>query len=71
MTAGSQATALRQQSQQAPGEGAWESLPPAAQEELRRAYSTGGFDSVRQAPGWYDVPEHVRTQILSNLNRIE
>jgi len=71
MTAGAQANALRRQSQQAPGEGVWEGLPPAAQKELQQAYSTGGFDQVRQIPGWYDVPEHVRTQILGNLNRIE
>ena len=71
MTAGAQAQALRTRTQQPPAEGVWEGLPPGVQSELQQAYSTGGFDQVRQMPGWYDVPEHVRTQILSNLNRIE
>lgn len=49
----------------APDENAtWSGLPRDVQTQVKGAYGSGGFDAVKQIPGWYDLPSDVRTQIL-------
>lgn len=42
----------------------WNGLPRDVQTQVKGAYGAGGFDAVKQIPGWYDLPSDVRTQIL-------
>lgn len=55
MGAGTQAHALR-------GVGG---LTEEGAEQVGGAYQAGGFDTVKQIEGWYDLPSWQRTQILA------
>ncbi len=69
-TAAGQAQALRARAAPAESAGVWGSLPGPVRQQLQDEYSRGGFDAVKNVEGWFDVPEHVRRQILTGLTTL-
>lgn len=49
---------------------AWTGLDKQTQQGLRGGYDAGGFEGVVKSVGadeWYDIPEHIRTQLLIGM----
>lgn len=45
----------------------WSQLPRDVQQQIETGYGTGGFEGVKNIPGWYELPEHERTQLLIGM----
>jgi hypothetical protein len=69
-TSADQARQLGGQTTQVPGAPSESSRLPQSQLELN--YKAGGFDAVKNnTPGWYDLPEWMRTRVLRGLHEGE
>jgi hypothetical protein len=46
-------------------------IPNTIQDQLRAGYQAGGFEGVMKSVGddWYNIPEHMRTQILAGVRK--
>lgn len=71
--AGQQASALRRPMQNDDDDAPmWTQLGKQGQDTLRGGYAAGGFEGIVNAAGsdaWYDLPPHVRTQLLVGARR--
>lgn len=70
--AGRQAAALARPMQDDDDAPMWTQLGKQGQDTLRGGYAAGGFEGIVKSAGsdaWYDLPSHVRTQLLIGARR--